>query len=331
MPQSLLECSPKQMLGLGAPELRRAIELSRGRTVIALARTRGSNYLQYVTNAEMCAKFGADIVYMDTYDPKSPQFVGLPSKEPDYDERYRDIQIQAGRGWTAREVRELVGRPLGVTFFPALPAYGGHTIDTAFNDDSGVTVAGCPLNDWDDFELMVEQGFDIIFIEGWCDPAVLVAAAREAVSRAGGRVLIEAGVPHGPGLILADEEPLNLRELMTPELVRDLADAGVDIVDIPAAGSLPGFSVDYVSELIDVAHRHGALVQVGLHNSQEGTDAQTARRIAIDNRIAGADMFMIGDAGINENMGLPETINSLCVAVKGRANTIRRMSESAAH
>ena len=42
----------------------------------------------------------------------------------------------------------------------------------------------------------------------------------------------------------------------------------------------------------------------------------------------GVDMYMLGDAGVNENMGLPEVINALCIAVKGHRHTYRRMAES---
>lgn len=34
----------------------------------------------------------------------------------------------------------------------------------------------------------------------------------------------------------------------------------------------------------------------------------TIRRIAIDNKQLGADIQVLGDAGLNENMGLPEVI-----------------------
>ena len=328
MIKRLLNCSPKEMLALHGKDLKDAIRMSEGRTVTALARSRGNNYIQYVTNAEVCSKFGADIVYMDTYDPKNPQFVGLPSKDPKDDEPYRDVQIQLGKGWTVKEMREMIGRPIGTMFSPSLPSYGGKAIDTGFADENGGTVAGGKLNSWDEFELLIEQGFDIIFVSGWCDPKQLIENTKEAVKIANGRVVIEAGVPHGPGLIYAQNEPANLRELMTPEIVEELCKTGIDIVDIPAVGSLPGFTKEYVAKMIDIAHSYNVIVNVGIHNSQEGTDVETIKRIAIDNKTVGADMYMLGDAGVNENMGLPETLNALCIAVKGHRHTYRRMCES---
>ena len=59
------------MLALKASELKEAIRLSEGRVVTTLSRVRGPNYLQYVTNAEVCAAFGSDILYLDTYNPQT--------------------------------------------------------------------------------------------------------------------------------------------------------------------------------------------------------------------------------------------------------------------
>ena len=54
----------------------------------------------------------------------------------------------------------------------------------------------------------------------------------------------------------------------------------------------------------------------------------TIRRIAIDNKQLGADIQVLGDAGLNENMGLPEVIQAMAIALKGRRHTYRRLTES---
>ena len=328
MLKSLNECTPQEMLALKASELKEAIRLSEGRVVTTLSRVRGPNYLQYVTNAEVCAAFGSDILYLDTYNPRKPYFPGLVSKNPEDDEPFRDVQIQIGKGWTAREIRALVGRPLSASMMFDPPSYGGHTIDTGYADSQERNVAGLPMTTWDDFELAIDQGFDIIHMGGWGEPKQYCETTRDMVKRAAGRVIIHSGIPHGPGLIYAKDEPYNIRNLLTPDFAKALADTGADIIDVPAAGSLPGFTVEYVRTLADIIHKAGALVNVGIHNSQEGTDVETIKRIAIDNRTAGADMCMLGDAGVNENVALPDVLNSVCVAVKGKQYTYRRMCQS---
>ena len=52
------------MLALKASELKEAIRLSEGRVVTTLSRVRGPNYLQYVTNAEVCAAFGLSLIHI---------------------------------------------------------------------------------------------------------------------------------------------------------------------------------------------------------------------------------------------------------------------------
>jgi len=323
----LLNCSPQEMLSLKRDELLDAIRMSEGRTVYALARCRGPNLVQYVTNAEVCAAFGADIVGLNVYDPENPIFPGLPSKDPKDDEPFREIQVRVGKGWTIREIRKLIGRPVAAGL-GVQPVYGASNIDTGFAEVLEGNVAGGQVYTKKRLELLKSQGPDIIMVGGWGKPEDVIAAVREAKAVIGDDHILESGVPHGPGLIYAREEPRNLRELMTPEYAKKLVEAGADIVQFPAAGSLPGFTMDYVSSIVDAIHEAGGLAAAGIHNSQEGTDTTTISRIAIDNKTCGADIYVLGDAGLNENMGLPETLMALCIAVKGRRHTYRRMCES---
>jgi len=324
----LLNYSPKEMLALNSDELFQAIKMSEGRVVIGDARVRGPNLVQYVSNAEVCAAFGSDIVVLNCYDPRRPICPGLPSKNPEDDEPFREIQVPVGRGWSAGEIRELIGRPIS-TGLVVPPDYGASMVDTGFIDTKNPTPGGASLATEENFRLCMEQGFDIVGIYGWCKPEKLIEAVEIASRVFQGKVLIESGVPHGPGLVYARKTPYNLRDLFTPEFAGRLINAGARIIQMPAVGSLPGFTPDYVGAIIDTVHAQGALATVGIHNSQEGTDVQTIRRIAIDNKTLGADMYNLGDAGFNENMGLPETIMALCIAVKGHRHTYRRVTESA--
>lgn len=316
------------MLALSPQELLLAIRMSEGRVVIGSARVRGPNLVQYVSNAEVCAAFGCDIVSINCYDLKNPYFPGLPSKNPKDDEPFREVQVPIGRGWTAREVREMIGRPILMGLAVGSPAYGGSMIDTGFADLKEGILGGGSFATPENIKLTIEHGFDILAIYGWCEPQKYIDTVALAKEIAKDNIIIEAGVPHGPGLIYAKETPYNLRDLITPDLAVDLIKAGADTIQIPAVGSLPGYTPEYAGSIIDAVHAAGGLVTVGIHNSQEGTDVETIKRIAIDNKILGADMYFVGDAGLNENMGLPETIMALCLAVKGHRHTYRRMSES---
>ena len=76
----ILTATPKTLISFNSGELLKSIQMSEGRTVGAVARVRGTNICDGVSNAEMCAAFGADIVYIGSYDPNNPYIPGLPSK-----------------------------------------------------------------------------------------------------------------------------------------------------------------------------------------------------------------------------------------------------------
>lgn len=331
MIKRLLNCSPREMMALTSRELFEAIKMSEGRTVIALARLRGPNLVQYVSGPEMCAAFGADIVRFNGYNPREPIFPGLPSKEKGERSVYRDVQITLGKGWTAREVKELIGRPIATHLVVPPSIYGAEKIDTgtASETEDENNVAGGTCVTEENIRLVVQQGFDILAITGHgASQEDKLKAIRKIKEIAKDKLLIEAGVAHGPGLIYAKDAPMNLREIFTPDMAAEMVEAGADIIQYPAVGSLPGFTPEYCGKIIDAVHEAGALAMAGIHNSQEGADIETVKRIAIDNKIIGSDMYTIGDAALNENMADPRVIMALCIAVKGMRHTYRRMSES---
>ncbi len=327
MVKRLLSCSPQQMLSLNRTELLDAIRISEGRTVETLCRMRAPNLVQYVNNAEVAAAFGADIIHLEAYDPQDPIFPGLPSKNPDDDEATRMVEVPLGKGWTLHEFRALIGRPVSCVLMVP-PGYGASMVDSARGDVREGVAAGVTIFTAEKAELLLSQGADIIAIEGWAEPDVMVSYVRRAKKLTGEHCILASGVRHGPGLVWGTKAPKNLREIITPDYCRALADAGADIIQVPAVGCTPGFNMRYVSELVDTIHKCGCLAAAGIHSSVEGTDIETIRRIAVDNKICGADIQILGDGGLHETMGMPETLLALCIAIKGRRQTYRRMAES---
>lgn len=300
MAKRLMTCTPSELLALTPEELLEALRGSEGRCVYACARSRGPNLIQGVTNAEACAAMGADLVKLCYYDPDDPMFPGLPSKDPGDDVPFRAVQLPVGRGWRAREIRRLIGRPISVELFveQASPAR---------------------------MDRMLEEGFDIICIYGFEDDPDFLPAIKILAQKARGRALVEAGILHGPKLKRA---PRHMRDLQTPEFTEKAVAAGANLFQVPAVGTLPGFTMEHVTRLIDAVHEAGGVAITGIHSSLEGSDDATIRRIAVDNKICGADIQMIGDAGINENMASPELILALSIALKGKRHTYRRMCQS---
>ena len=58
------------------------------------------------------------------------------------------------------------------------------------------------------------------------------------------------------------------------------------------------------------------------------TISNQLKQIILDNKVCGVDMFNIAAGGVFESVTLPETLENICIAVKGRRHTYRRMAQS---
>jgi hypothetical protein len=86
-------------------------------------------------------------------------------------------------------------------------------------------------------------------------------------------------------------------------------------------------TIETVKKGIDAAHAGGKLAMVTIGTSQEGADPDTIKAIALQGKMAGADIFHIGDAGYS-GIALPENIMNYSIAIRGRRHTFRRMAAS---
>ncbi len=313
----LLHATPRQILSMSSQELLTSIRMSEGRTLAVCARVRSANLVDYVTNAEVAAAFGADIIIVDTYEPANPYIPGWASKDPTQDETTRNLQVPMGKGYTLKEIRTLIGRPVALLLI--IP-YGA---------DLGVSKHyGNILATEENVEKGLESGADVLFLGGWAPPDILDQSLRTIRRISEGRAVIEYARPHGPGLIGRDDARLGPRGLMSDEDVRRILDAGVDIIGLPCPGTYPGFTVEYTARLVEMIHQAGAMAALGLHTSQEGADIDTIKRLAILAKMAGADIHELGDSGFNECMIEPQNILAYSIAIRGRRHTYRRMAMS---
>ena len=130
----------------------------------------------------------------------------------------------------------------------------------------------------------------------------LIAAVRE-INRAGGENII------------------------TKEDIRQFAEAGADISLLPAPGTVPGITTEYVRKLISYAHRLKKLTITSIGTSQEGADTDTIKRIALECKMAGTDIHHIGDSGY-VGMALPENIMAYGTVIRGIRHQYHRMAQS---
>jgi len=315
----LLTSSPKELLSYNSKELLEAIKISEARTITAIPRTRGPNICDGVSNAEMCAAFGADIIYNTLYDPRNPYIPGLPSKEPKEpdDGILSQVQADLGRGWTLRDLRELIGRPVGVQLFGT---------EKSYKEWQEAHMGRLPATR-EIARLMVEQGADIIdYTEhvGAGDLELISNTIKELRDEIKDKAILSFSRIHGSG----QSDILSKKGVITEDEIRVATEAGVDIVGMPAVGTSPGYTLEFASRLVNLIHDGGALAHLVIGTSQEGTDIETVRRIGFYSKMTGAEMYGLSGAGLSEAMPDPENIMALSIAIRGRRHTYRRMAMS---
>lgn len=311
----MIACTPKELISMNKEEFLAGIKASEGRTICAYVCPAAPNMIESVSNLEACASFGADYINFHGFNPRNLTMPGLLSKDRVVDDPYMELGMTAGKGWSVSELKELVGRPIGTSLF----AYGDRYVKGILEEAKYSR---------ENFRFLLQNNYDFIDIAG-IYPYEIANAVKDARENFGENVIIEAGVPHASDD--PDERteiPYNLRDIITPDMVRAIAQAGADIIDIPACGVEPGFTIEYVAKLIDVIHEENKLASVSITHSIEGSSDMVIQKISIDNKMAGTDIFTLYGAGLYEGMAFPETIMALCIAVKGRRYTYRRMCQS---
>lgn len=116
--------------------------------------------------------------------------------------------------------------------------------------------------------------------------------------------------------------------IVSENVVAEFAGAGADVVLLPAVGTVPGTTLEKTEKkLVDAAHEQGALALTAIGTSQEGAAAATIRQMALNNKMAGADIHHIGDAG-EHGIAVPENVMDYSIAIRGKRHTYVRMAAS---
>lgn len=317
MSKRLLALNPTELISLNRQEIIDGIRASEGRTVGAYVCPKAPNYVEKVSNVELVSSFGADFVTLEGYDLHDIQIPGLPSKNPSDDAKTIDeLQVEMGKGWTIPELKRLVGRPIA-TILLVMPE--AQVMKGIYEK---------PVWSMDMMQFVVDEGYDIVCLCSF-EQDILLDAVRQSKEKFGDKIVIEAGIPHGTGSIVDDNDPpFNLREIVNPEFVGELAKAGADIVDLPTVGVVPGFTMEYVTSLVDAVHANHSIAAACVAHSIEASSKEVLERIVMDNKICGVDMYNIAAGGVYESVTLPEALMDICIAVKGKRHTYRRMAQS---
>ncbi|NMC13669.1 MAG: haloacid dehalogenase-like hydrolase [Chloroflexi bacterium] len=303
----LIDCNPSDFSKFSASDLVESIRNSEGRVVMSEVIATAPPLIDKVSNVEMAAAFGADLVLLNLYDVYAPQIMGMPSKNA-AEEKLGFGQTSPGFGRTIRDVKEWIGRPVGLNLEP-------------IENPKAITTQG-RLATVQNALLAVEQGADFIMVTGNPGTGVtlegILKSLREIKSAVGNSAVIMAGKMHaaGTGETAADFDH-----------IQAFIEAGAQIIGIPAPGTTPGMTTEIAKTLIEAIHRAGGLALTAFGTSQEGSTVHIIEQIALMSKMAGADIHHIGDAG-TIGMAVPENITALSMAIRGRRHTWHRMAAS---
>jgi hypothetical protein len=249
---------------------------------------------------------GADILLLNMFDVQNPKILGLPKVEPEN---------------VIHKLRELTGRPIGINLEPVEQVLSSQDPEEnmwAMTDGRKATLENA--------KKAADMGVNFILLTG--NPGIGVT--NEAIEQTlrvykealGDRLILAAGKMHASGILTEGAE-----KIITKEDIAAFAAAGADIILLPAPGTVPGITVEYVRELVNYAHGLGCLTITAIGTSQEGADVATIRQIALMCKMTGTDIHHLGDAGYG-GMSLPENIQAYSIAIRGIRHTYRRMAGS---
>jgi hypothetical protein len=307
MTNRLLDANATDFNTMTSRQIVEGIRLSEGRIVAAEVIAVAPPLIDKVSNPELAASMGADLILLNFYDVTAPQVFGFPTENSSADSNIFG-RFPAGQGVTMKQVKSWIGRPVGLNLEPIV------NLET-------VTTSG-RLATAENARLAIEQGADFIVItgnphtgvttEGICRSA---SAIRAAV---GDKVVILAGKMHAAG---------SSSMAMNTDDINRLVQEGADGILFPAPATVPGMTVDIARALIDIAHQHNLLVMNTVGTSQEGASISTIEQLALYSKMSGADIHHLGDAG-TLGIAVPENIYAWSMALRGRRHTWHRMASS---
>ena len=302
----ILDCQSSDFAAMSRDELLAAIAGSEGRTIACETIGAIMPMLGDITNAEFAASMGADILLLNMFDVQKPHIQGLPKTEPDL---------------VIRKLKELTGRPIGINLEPV-----EQVLSSEDPDENMWAMTSGRKATMENAEKAVALGVDFILLTGNPGIGVTNEAIEQTLKRYkqafGDRIILAAGKMHASGILTEGAE-----KIITEEDISAFAVAGADIILLPAPGTVPGITMEYVKELVNHAHSLGCLTITAIGTSQEGADIATIRQIALMCKMTGTDIHHLGDAGYG-GMALPENIQAYSIAVRGIRHTYRRMAGS---
>lgn len=296
MGKRLISANASEILNMTAAELKQSIKASEGRTILSENVAPRESFIGDITNSEIARAFGADLILLNGIDVLNPYIFGLDMKEGNF----------------VDQLHRLVGRPIGVNLEPV-------DLNADMAEDRLTISKGRQAN-LETIKEIEKLGMDFVCFTGNPGTGVTNTEIENAIRLAKENFsgLIIAGKMHGAGV---DEPVADIKA------VEGFIEAGTDIILVPAVGTVPGFDDSELKEVVKAAHSKGALVLTAIGTSQESSDEDTIKQIAIRNKICGVDIQHIGDAGYG-GVAPFENIFAMSKAIRGVRHTVSMMARS---
>ncbi|MBP3197733.1 MAG: haloacid dehalogenase-like hydrolase [Butyrivibrio sp.] len=288
---------------MGKKELLSAIAESEGRTLMTECIGMFTPQCEDVSNAELCAAFGSDFILCNIFDVWNPDVKGLPEHKAED---------------TVRLIKKLTGLPLAINLEPGKIIEG--------SDNPWALTKGRIANAENAVRAR-DMGVNMILITG--NPGIgvtnegILNAIREIKEAVGDDMIIASGKMHAAGIITEGADAI-----LTMEDIDAFAEAGADIILLPAPGTVPGITVEWARERVSYIHKKGRLSMTAIGTSQEGTDEETIKQIALMCKQTGTDIHHIGDSG-HPGIAAPKNIMAYSISIRGIRHTYHRMAASA--
>lgn len=297
----LLNCDTSDLVKMNKADKLEAIEASEGRVIVQeLSLFHKTQILGPLSDAEVACAFGADLLLFNAFDCENPYIAG----------------VDAEPGEVVRKVKHLTGRMVGLNLEPVGKS------EMIGKQESMVNGRKATI---ENARKAKELGFDFILLTGnpgtGVDNAAIIEALKQMKSEVGDDLILMAGKMHAAGS--KKEAGCNI---VTKEQINEFIHAGADVILLPAPGTVPGVTFEFVKDMVEYIHENGKLSLTAIGTSQESASKNTIEQIALMCKMTGTDLHHVGDAGIG---GMdPENLMAYSITIRGKRHTWTRMARS---
>lgn len=301
-------------------ELKEAIAQSGGRTIAGEVVAFKLPIIDGVTNCELVAKSGCDIVHLNHYDVDKPVIGGMVNNsayqevlrnsgltiesETSFEGPLSDYLGHFGYGRTIQEVKKVCSRVFGLSL----------ELSDAPDMPQGRKAVPSTV------EKAIEQGANYLAMIANSDFDISIVVRKlQAIKKEFGNdaVVLVGRMPWGA--LYRDRE-----NFLNREEIQMLVEAGADIIMLPAPNTVIGANLETIGNLALFAKKQGALVEISIGTSQESSSTDVIERLALDMKSIDGDIYQIGDGGWG-GIAPVENISCFAEAIKGKRHTIKRM------